>query len=190
MQHLGLISEEEASPEKDPKKYYAEIKTPMPDNMKRNIALAMEKFEQSAELGNVRSMGSVVTWAEKCGNPELLDHLNRTWTVAAATAETPNPNSQIDYAKILENDGKLREAQTMLRNASEVGLEKAQLKLKDFKERHPELEDKKSSVGNLEDKRSFIKKLGLEKEEQAKSFVERIRSDPTKGKSLGGSNEL
>ena len=28
------------------------------------------------------------------------------------------------------------------------------------------------------------------KSEQEKSFVERMRSDPTKGKSLGGSNEL
>lgn len=181
MQHLGLLSEEEAKPEKDPEKYYAAIKTPMPDNMKRNIALAMEKFEQSAELGNVRSMGSVVTWAEKCGDSELLDHLNQAWTIAAATAETPNPNSQIDYAKILEKEKKIEEAKKMLTSASEFGLEKAQLKLKDFHERHPDLEDKKS----------FVEKLGLEKkEDQTKSFVERMRSDKTKGKSLGGSNEL
>jgi hypothetical protein len=38
---------------------------------------------------------------------------------------------------------------------------------------------------------SFIEKLGLEKpDQQQKSWVERMRSDPTKGKSLGGSNEL
>ena len=104
----------------------------MLDNMKKNIALAIEKFEQSAEFGNVRSMGSVVTWAEKCGNQKLLEQLNQTWTPRAASAETPNPNSQIDYAKILEKDGQLKEAETMLQNASRLGLKKAQLKLKDF----------------------------------------------------------
>jgi hypothetical protein len=37
----------------------------------------------------------------------------------------------------------------------------------------------------------FVEKLGLkESEEHKKSFVERMRSDKTKGKSLGGSNEL
>lgn len=190
MQHLGLLSEEEAKPEKDPKKYYNKIETPMPDNIKRNISLAMEKFEQSAELGNVRSMGSVVTWAEKCGNSKLLDHLNQVWTFAAATAETPNPNSQIDYAKILEKEGRLKEAQAMLKNASKLGLEKAQLKLKDFHGRHPDLGDEKSSAEKLEDKKSFVQKLGIKKEDQTKSFVERMHSDKTKGKSLGGSNEL
>jgi hypothetical protein len=38
---------------------------------------------------------------------------------------------------------------------------------------------------------SWVEKLGLEKsEQQEKSFVERMQSDKTKGKSLGGANEL
>ena len=39
---------------------------------------------------------------------------------------------------------------------------------------------------------SFVEKLGLQKKstEQEKSFVERMRSDATKGKSQGGFNEL
>ena len=38
--------------------------------------------------------------------------------------------------------------------------------------------------------KSFVEKLGLEKTDQTKSFVERMRSDKTQGKSLGGFNEL
>jgi hypothetical protein len=46
--------------------------------------------------------------------------------------------------------------------------------------------------GNKEDRQSFVEKLGLESKsgQQEKSFVERIRNDKTKGKSLGGFNEL
>ncbi len=87
MQHLGLLTEEEARPGQEPQKYYQGITVPMPDNMKKNIALAMEKFEQSATLGNVRSMGSVVTWAEKCNHPQLQE-LNEKWIKEAATSST------------------------------------------------------------------------------------------------------
>jgi CubicO group peptidase (beta-lactamase class C family) len=41
-----------------------------------------------------------------------------------------------------------------------------------------------------EEPQSFVEKLGLQKSDQEKSFVERMRSDPTKGKSQGGFNEL
>lgn len=39
-------------------------------------------------------------------------------------------------------------------------------------------------------KKSFVEKLGLEKSDQAKSFVERMQSDKTKGKTIGGSNDI
>ncbi len=131
MQHLGLLTEEEARPDQDPQKYYQDIAVPMPDNMKNNIALAMEKFEESAALGNVRSMGSVVTWAEKCNHPQLQE-LNEKWTKEAATASTPNPNSQIDYAKILESKADYKGAEKMLQSAVDFGLDKAKLKLQEF----------------------------------------------------------
>lgn len=41
-----------------------------------------------------------------------------------------------------------------------------------------------------EKSQSFVKKLGPQKSDQEKSFVEKMRSDPTKGKSSGGSHEL
>lgn len=41
-----------------------------------------------------------------------------------------------------------------------------------------------------EEPQSFVEKLGLQKSDQEKSFVERMRSDATKGKSQGGFNEL
>jgi len=43
---------------------------------------------------------------------------------------------------------------------------------------------------NLTKFNSLVDKLGLEKSDQDRSFVERMQSDKTKGKSLGGSNEL
>jgi hypothetical protein len=41
-----------------------------------------------------------------------------------------------------------------------------------------------------EKSQSFVKKLGPQKSDQEKSFVEKMRSDATKGKSSGGSHEL
>jgi len=149
MQHLGLLTEEEARPDCEPQKYYHDIPVSMPDNMKKNIALAMEKFEESAELGNVRSMGSIVTWAEKCGHPNLQE-LNEKWTKLAATASTPNPNSQIDYAKMLEEKGEIKEAKKMLASSSELGLEKAQLKLTELHKRHPDLVEGKINLEALD----------------------------------------
>lgn len=47
------------------------------------------------------------------------------------------------------------------------------------------------AISNQVEKETFVERLDLkESEGQKKSWVERMRSDPTKGKSLGGSNEL
>ena len=132
MQYLGLLTEGEASPNQEPQKYYQGITDPkLSENTKKNIALAMEKFEESAALGNVRSMGSVVYWAGLSNHPKLQE-LNEKWTKEAATASTQNPNSQIDYAKILESRGDYKEAEKMLQSAVDFGLDKASLKLEAF----------------------------------------------------------
>ncbi len=187
MQHLELATEEEMRPEVEPKKYYQDIDLPMPDNMKKNIALAMEKFEESAELGNVRSMGSVVTWAEKCNHPRLHD-LNEKWTTIAATAPIPNPNSQIDYAEMLKDKGDLEGARDMYQRAADFGLIKAHQKLEAFQKEQSELASKMAE--DKTEPKSFVEKLGLSEKEKPSSFVERMRSDKTNGKSQGGSMEL
>jgi hypothetical protein len=47
------------------------------------------------------------------------------------------------------------------------------------------------AISKQTEKEAFVERLDLkESEGQKKSWVERMRSDPTKGKSLGGSNEL
>lgn len=200
MQHLGLATEEEMRPEVEPKKYYQDIALPMPDNMKKNIALAMEKFEESAELGNVRSMGSVVTWAEKCNHPRLHD-LNEKWTTIAATAPIPNPNSQIDYAKMLKGRGNLEGAEDMYQRAADFGLIKAHQTLEAFKKEQLDLESKvpeshkeigqKLVESGVELKETFVEKLGLSEKGKPRSFVEAA----TAGKygnigSKGGFHEL
>ena len=132
MQHSGLLTEEEARPNQEPQKYYQGITdSKLSENTRKNIALAMEKFEESAALGNVRSMGSVVYWAEICSHPQLQE-LNEKLTKEAATTSTPNPNSQIDYAKILESRGDYKGAEEMLQSAVDFGLDKAKLKLDEF----------------------------------------------------------
>lgn len=132
MEHLGLATEEQLTPTEEPQKYYQDIAQ---NNINKNISLAIEKFEESAELGNVRSMGSIVTWVEKCNHPKLQE-LNQEWTEKAATAETPNPNAQIDYAKMLEEKGEISKAKLMLENAESFGLDKAKTKHREFLERN------------------------------------------------------
>lgn len=51
---------------------------------------------------------------------------------------------------------------------------------------HQEQSDKKQS--EEEKSQSFVEKLGLQKSDQEKSFVERMRSDATNGKSQCGFN--
>ena len=152
MQYLGLLTEGEASPNQEPQKYYQGITDPkLSENTKKNIALAMEKFEESAALGNVRSMGSVVYWAGLSNHPKLQE-LNEKWTKEAATASTPSPNSQIDYAKMLESKGDQKGAETMLKKAVDFGLDKA---LKEFHKKQQDAELKgeekqpQVQVGNL-----------------------------------------
>jgi len=89
---------------------------------------------------------------------------------------------------MLKGRGDLEGAEDMYQRAANFGLIKAQEKLEAFKMEQSKLESKIPQ--DKTESRSFIEKLGLSEKEKPSSFVERMRSDKTNGKSQGGSNEL
>ena len=127
------------------------IRIRMSENIRKNIAVAMEKFEESAELGNVRSMGSGAMWSEKSGHPKFSE-LNEKWTARAALAKVPSPNSQIDYGKMLFEDGRIDEARAMFQKAADYGLEKGEKELLKLNEEVSRAKSERSLM-DLEDDR-------------------------------------
>jgi|GEM_PF-6620074 len=147
--------------------------------------LKKECAEKSAACGNLQSCGSLGEYYQKDG---ALDKAEERFRIAANAGFG---EYQYKLGILLFQKGRLKEGLEFLQQA----------KTNEFDVRGELAKEIKKSQENPA-KKIILEKIEQSLEEQheheskklpaenSKSFVERMRSDPTKGKSLGGSNEL